>query len=113
METLQIGAIMKLLNHSLKPRILWLLASFAALLLSWPMPGLYAQKSRDESQSARDGNTTDDGLKRRFETRGKAEFNDDYTDIKRVSEGGWVIIEEHRGRPVDALRSAGATRRDS
>ena len=87
---------MKLLNHKIKPRILWLLASFAALLLSSPFPGLHAQKTRDETQSVTRWEHSDDNLKRRFETRGKPEFNDDYTDIKNVSDGGWVIIEEHR-----------------
>jgi hypothetical protein len=75
---------------------LWLLASCAALLLSSPMPGLFAQKN--ETQSTIRWEHSDDNLKRRFEARGKAEFTDDYTDIKSVSEGGWVIIEEHRDR---------------
>jgi hypothetical protein len=87
---------MKLLNHSIRPRILWLLTSCAALLFSMPIVGLYAQKSRDETQTTMRWEHTDDGLKRRFETRGKPEFTDDYTDIKNVPEGGWVIIEEHR-----------------
>ena len=87
---------MKLLNYSIRPRILWLLTSCAALLFSMPIVGLYAQKSRDETQSTMRWEHTDDGLKRRFETRGKPEFTDDYTDIKSVPEGGWVIIEEHR-----------------
>ena len=60
---------MKLLKHSIKARILWLLASCVALLLSSPVPGFQAQKSR-------------------LEMRGKAEFNDDYMDIKDVSAGG-------------------------
>ncbi len=88
---------MKLLKHSIKARILWVLASCAALLVSTPLVTLHAQKSRDEVNSVSRWEHTDDGLKRRFETRGKPEFNDDYTDIKSVSEGGWVIIEEHRG----------------
>jgi hypothetical protein len=87
---------MKLLNYSIRPRILWLLTSCAALLFSMPLIGIHAQKSRDETQSTMRWEQTDDGLKRRFEIRGKAEFTDDYTDIKSISEGGWVIIEEHR-----------------
>jgi hypothetical protein len=39
---------------------------------------------------------SDDGLKRRVEINGKAEFNDDYTDILSVSEGGYFRIEEER-----------------
>lgn len=87
---------MKLLNYSIKARILWLLASCAALLLSTPFAGVHAQKSRDEIHSVTRWEHTDNGLKRRFEVRGKAEFNDDYSDIQSVTEGGWVIIEEHR-----------------
>jgi len=89
---------MKLLNHSIKPRILWLLTTCAALLFSMPLIGIHAQKTRDETQTTMRWEETDNGLKRRFETRGKPEFNDDYTDIKSVSDGGWVIIEEHRDR---------------
>ena len=91
---------MKLFNHSIKARIFWLLASFFALLIAAPLPRLEAQKTRDETQSVTrwEHTDTDIGLKRRFETRGKLEFTDDYTDIKSVTEGGWVIIEEHRDR---------------
>ena len=84
---------MKLLKHSIKARILFLLASCAALLISTP---LYAQKTRNETQSVMRWEHTDDGLKRRMEVRGKAEFNQEYTDVISVSEGGWVIIEEQR-----------------
>src|SRR5688572_10061316 len=90
---------MKLLNHSIKARFLWLLASFFALLIAAPVPRLEAQKTRDERQSVTRWEHTDTeiGLRRRFETRGKAEFTDDYTDIKNFSENGWATIEEHRG----------------
>lgn len=87
---------MKLLNYSIRPRILWLLTSCLALLFSMPTVGIYAQKTREETQTTMRWEHTDDGLKQRFETRGKPEFTDDYTDIKSVPEGGWVIIEEHR-----------------
>jgi bla regulator protein blaR1 len=86
---------MKLLKHSIKARILFLLASCAALLLSTPLGGVYAQKSRDDTHMTWEH--TDDGLKRRFEVRGKVEFNEEYTDVISISEGGWVIIEERRG----------------
>jgi hypothetical protein len=88
---------MKLLNHRLKARILWLLASCAALIISSPLIGVHAQKTRDEYHSTMRWEHSDNGLKRRLEIRGKAEFNDDYSDVVSVSEGGWVIVEEHRG----------------
>jgi hypothetical protein len=90
---------MKLFKHSLKARILWLLASCVALLLSSPFPA-HAQKTRDENMNILrwEHSDTDIGLRRRLEIRGKAEFTDDYTDVKDVSDGGWVLIEEHRDR---------------
>jgi hypothetical protein len=88
---------MKLFNHSIKSRVLWLLASCMALVVSTPLITLHAQKSRDEIHNVSRWEHSDDGLKRRLETRGKLEFNDDYTDVKSITEGGWVIIEEHRG----------------
>ncbi len=72
------------------------LTSCILLLLSSSVSALQAQKRADENISITRWEHTDDGLKRRLEIRGKAEFTDDYTDIKTVSEGGWVIIEEHR-----------------
>ena len=87
---------MKLLKHSIKARVLWLLASCLALIISSPMTGLRGQQRSDESTSTMRWEHSDDGLKRRLEIRGKAEFNDDYSDVVSVSEGGWVIIEEHR-----------------
>ena len=86
---------MKLLNHSIKARILWLLASFFAVLIAAPLPGLHAQKVPDDKITwiQQDG-----GQKRLLEIRGKAEFNDDYTDITNVTEGGWVIVEERTDR---------------
>lgn len=91
---------MKLLNHSLKARVYWLLASCLALLISSPVPGLQVQKNRDETKSVTrwEYSDTDIGLRRRFEIHGKLEFTDDYTDIKSVSEGGWAIVEERRDR---------------
>lgn len=87
---------MKLLKNSLKTRALWLLASCVALLISSPMWAIQAQKTREETHSVWRWEHSDDGFKRRLEVRGKAEFTDDYTDIASVSEGGWVIVEEHR-----------------
>ena len=89
---------MKLLKHSIKARIFWLLASFIALLIASPLPRLEAQKTRDETQTVMRWEHSDSGLRQRFETHGKAEFTDDYTDIKNVTENGWAIIEEDRDR---------------
>ena len=89
---------MKLLKHSIKPRLLWLLASLVALLISAPQPWLYGQKPQDEKQSVTRWINQDNDHKRSLEVRGKAEFNDDYTDVVSVTEGGFVIVEEQRDR---------------
>ena len=80
----------------LKRHVLYLLTSCMALLFSLPLVAQQTQKTRDETHSLWRWEHSDDGLKRRFEARGKPEFTDDYSDIKSVSEGGWVIIEEQR-----------------
>ena len=56
---------MKLLKHSLKARVLWLLASCLALLIAAPVPGFHTQKSRDETQNTTTWIQQDDGQKRR------------------------------------------------
>lgn len=89
---------MKLLNHSIKARVLWLLASCLALLVSLPVPGFQTQTTRKETSNVTrwEHTDTDIGLRRRLEVRGKAEFTDDYTDIQSVSDNGYVIVEEQR-----------------
>ena len=89
---------MKLLNHSIKAQVFWLLASFVALLIAAPVPVLHAQTSREQTQDKTTWIQQDGQQKRLLEIRGKAEFNDDYTDIKSVTEGGWVIVEERTDR---------------
>lgn len=51
---------------------------------------------KDESRNTMRWEHSDNGERFRMEIRGKAEFNDDYTDIRSVSEGGYVRIEEDR-----------------
>ena len=84
---------MTLISRSLIRKIVLLLAPIAAIFMT--SSGL-AQKKQGETRTAITWEHSDDGLKRRLEIRGKAEFNDDYTDIKDVSEGGVVRIEEVR-----------------
>src|SRR5688500_16828587 len=84
---------MTLISRSLIRKIVLLLAPIAAFFMA--SPG-FAQKPKDESRSIMTWEHSDDGHKRRLEIRGKAEFNDDYTDIQDVSEGGVVRIEEVR-----------------
>jgi len=53
---------------------------------------------------------TDDHLRMRVEIEGKAEFTDDYTDVRDISEGGHFRVEEDRdgqSRRYEVRRSAG------
>jgi hypothetical protein len=56
----------------------------------------YAQTGKEKTEGTTRWQWSDDGLKLRLEIRGKAEFTEDYTDIKDVAEGGSVRIEEDR-----------------
>lgn len=84
---------MTLISRSLIRKIVLLLAPLAAVFMT--SPGL-AQKKQDDTRTIITWEHSDEGLKRRLEIRGKPEFTDDYTDVKDVSEGGVVRIEEVR-----------------
>jgi len=51
---------------------------------------------KDESNNTMRWEHSDNGERFRMEIRGKAEFTDDYTDIRSVSQNGYVRIEEDR-----------------
>jgi hypothetical protein len=55
-----------------------------------------AQKRQDETRTTMRWEHSDHGFKLRFEIQGKAEFTEDYTDIRDVSQGGYARIEEER-----------------
>ena len=76
--------------------ILFTLVLVAAAFVFLKATGALAQKPKDETRNTTTWEQSDDGLKMRVEIRGKAEFTDDYTDIRDVSEGGFVRIEEDR-----------------
>lgn len=76
--------------------ILLMLALSAASFLFLKTTVALAQKRQEETRSTMRWERSDDGLKMRVEIQGKAEFTEDYTDIRDVSEGGYVRIEEDR-----------------
>src|SRR2546430_15207863 len=76
--------------------ILFMLALSAASFMFLKTIGTLAQKRQDETRSSMRWEQSDDGLKVRVEIQGKAEFTEDYTDIRDVLEGGYVRIEEDR-----------------
>ncbi|HEV7474609.1 MAG TPA: hypothetical protein VGN90_11205 [Pyrinomonadaceae bacterium] len=51
---------------------------------------------KDDSHSTMRWEHSDNGDRFNMEIRGKAEFNDEYTDITALSEGGYMRIEEDR-----------------
>lgn len=99
------------MTRSFVRKLVLLLAPFAALFLASPLNHAQteAQKKHD-SQTVLTWEHRDDRLKRRLEIRGKAEFTDDYADIKDVSEGGVVRVEEAidgQSRRYEVRRDAG------
>jgi hypothetical protein len=72
------------------------------------------QKRSDETRSTMRWEHSDDGWKFRVEVQGKAEFNDDYTDVRDISDGGYVRIEEDRNgqsRRYEVRRNADQLKR--
>jgi hypothetical protein len=101
---------MKLISRSLLRKLILLLAPLAAVFAPTVVDHGLAQKKQDETRSAMTWEHSDDGWRRRVEIRGKAEFNDEYTDVKDVSDDGVVRIEETRNgqsRRYEVRREAG------
>src|SRR6267378_2704159 len=76
--------------------ILFLLALVAVMLFSVTQLHSFGQTPKDETRNTMRWEQSDDGLRMRVEIRGKAEFTEDYKDIRDISEGGYVRIEEDR-----------------
>ena len=57
----------------------------------------FSQAQTSQTRSATRWEWSDDGWTRRVEVSGKAEFNEDYSDVKSLSEGGLLRIEESHG----------------
>jgi len=56
------------------------------------------KKPSDDLQNISRWQMSDDDLKQLVEIRGRADFTDDYKDIRDVTPGGYVKIEEERDR---------------
>ncbi|HEX8748288.1 MAG TPA: hypothetical protein VF717_14025 [Pyrinomonadaceae bacterium] len=84
------------------------LFALALLLQSAAAIQVAAQTSKNDSHTT--WQWVDNDWKKSLEIRGRAEFTEDYTDIKSVSEDGSVRIEETRGgttRRLDVVPAAG------
>jgi hypothetical protein len=86
---------------------LFILAVSGLLVLSTNLNQTQAQTVKSQTQHTTRWEWTDDGWRKRVEIRGKAEFNEDYSDVTALSEGGSLRIEEdHDGefRRLDVTR---------
>ena len=72
-----------------KVKLLLLITAFLLPILT---AAQHTKKTETDSHSK--WQWSDDDWKRRVEVRGKAEFNDDYSDVVNVSENGWLRLEE-------------------
>ena len=62
-----------------------------------------AQTTKTEERNRTKWEWSDDGWRRRVEIQGTAEFNEQYSEVSDVSEGGLVILEEDRHGDVKRL----------
>lgn len=69
----------------------------ALCVLVLAVVGVIAQKKDDDRSSLSRWIHQDNDHKRMVEIRGKAEFNEEYTDVNSVTPGGYVRVEESRG----------------
>jgi hypothetical protein len=93
-----------------KAWLLTLLLGLGIVPLARTITRAAAQESKNETRSSWKWEWNDDGWKKRLEIRGRAEFTDDYTDIKGISDGGFVRVEEVRNgtaRRLDITPQAG------
>ena len=82
-------------------------AAIGAILLTSSMA--LSQGKKEQTTSSTKWEWSDDSWKLSVAINGKAEFTDDYSDVRSVSEGGSVRIEEDRGgqtRRVEVRRDA-------
>src|ERR1051325_2267905 len=94
--------------------ILFVLALGVVSLLLMTTTSTRAQKQQQQTRTTLRWEETDDGLRMRVDIEGKPEFTDDYTDVRDVSEGGYVRIEEDRNgqsRRYEVRRAGGELQR--
>src|SRR5687767_6185003 len=87
---------------------LFTLAAGAVVIISASQVRSQAQTTKTEKRSRTTWEWSDDGWRRRVEIQGKAEFNEDYSDISGLSADGSVRIEEDHGdrRRLEVRRDA-------
>ena len=74
-----------------------ILVAFLILCTACMAGSARAQSATDDLKNTSRWQQTDDDLKRMVEIKGRVEFTDDYTEVRDVTPGGYVKIEEERG----------------
>ena len=74
--------------------VLFVLAASAVIVLPGNLDQVRAQTIKTDTKHTTKWEWSDDGWKRRVEIQGKAEFTEDYSDVRGLSEGGFVRLEE-------------------
>ena len=81
----------------MRKAILWLLTICVVVsLLTVKTLKTSGQNKQDDLKNTSRWQLNNDNLKRLVETRGRAEFTEDYKDVRDVTPGGYVKIEEER-----------------
>ena len=81
------------------------LVATGALVLAGNRDQIQAQTIQTNTKNTTRWEWTDDGLRRRVEIQGKAEFPEDYSDVIGLSEGGFVRLDCGRDDPIYRRRS--------
>lgn len=87
--------------------LFFIFAVSGLLVLSTKVNQTQAQTVKSQTQNTTRWEWSDDGWRRRVEIRGKADFNEDYSDVNALSDGGSLRLEEdHDGelRRLDVRR---------
>ena len=82
----------KLRRHTL--RLVLFIAASGLFVLPGNVNPIQAQTIRTEAKNTTRWEWSDDGWRRRVEIQGKAEFTEDYSDVRSISEGGFLRLEE-------------------
>ena len=85
-----------MVNRKLKAIVLLAAISAAAFSLAYNARAQQETKQEKKERSTMTWEHSDNGERMRVVFEGKPEFNDDYTDIRDVSVGGYVRVEEDR-----------------
>ncbi len=88
--------MMRLRLNQTNRLVLFIMTAAIAIVPPITIDRAAAQTPKTEKVSRTKWEWSDDGWRRRVEIHGKAEFNEDYSDVSSLSEDSLVILEEDR-----------------